>query len=71
MEKPENILGYGNGFIYFLMGKDVFRADYSDNTARRWFSTISGFYSFLSAYGLLSDEEGNKISIDKIKEKCK
>ncbi len=65
----EKILGHRNGFVYFQVGKDVYRGDYTDKEpSLRWFSSLAGMLTNIQAYGLLSDENGKEIPLSKVKE---
>ena len=68
MDKKK-LLGYRKGFVYFQIGKEVYRGDYADQEPRlRWFSSIAGMLTNILAYGLLSDENGKEIPISEVKE---
>jgi len=53
-------IGHIDGYKFATDGHDIYRCDIG-NDARmgmRWFSTVSGFDSFLRAYGPLKEAKG-------------
>jgi hypothetical protein len=54
-------LGYRNGFVFLQAGKNVYRADYVDNSACHWYAPIKDMARNCHALGNLEDENGNEI----------
>ncbi len=61
MHQPKNILGYRNEYIFFLEEDQIYRINFYNNEGKKWYSTKSGFYSSLLAFGPLNNENGDII----------
>jgi hypothetical protein len=57
------IIGYRNGFVYWLLGNDIYRADYYDDSACRWYCTSNSISAEIAANGPLFDAMGEPINI--------
>jgi len=59
------LLGYRDGFSYYRIKNDVFRADYADENPHdslRWYSTFPSFQTSIKAYGPLFNAEGRSLT---------